>query len=216
MAVYELAAKTRSGVGKQYCKRLRRMSEIPCVVYGRSRGSISVQIPEQELRKALQTGAGENVIIQLNIAEDKESTEQTVIVRELQEHPVSGDILHVDFVGISLTEAVTVRVPVSVKGQAVGGVLEHVLWDVEVECLPTLIPDEIRIDVSELKIGDAIHVGDLALPEGVQAIEDAEAVVVMVEPPRIAEVEVPPEEAEAEEPEVIREKKEEEEEGEAG
>jgi large subunit ribosomal protein L25 len=140
-----------------------------------------------------------------------------VIIKEIQHHPIRDQILHVDFQEISLTEKLTVEVPIATKGEAEGvvkeeGVLEHVLWEVKVECLPTDIPEKIELEVTNMKIGDSVLVKDLQVPPGVKILDDAEQTVISVTPPY---VEKPAEEVAAEEitePELIREKKEKEEE----
>ena len=136
------------------------------------------------------------------------------LVKEIQYDPVSEEIIHVDFNEISLTEAIKVNVSIEVKGEAIGvkqegGSLEHVLWELEVECLPTNIPKNIEIDVSALKLGEAIHVKDIVFPAGVKPLNDQAAVVLHVAAPM--KEEAPAEAAEGEvktEPEVIKEKKE--------
>jgi len=136
------------------------------------------------------------------------------LVKEIQYHPVREEIIHVDFNEISLTETIKVNVPVQVKGEAVGvkqegGSLEHLLWEVEVECLPTNIPKEIQVDITALKLGEAIYVKDIIFPEGVKPLNDAGAIVLHVIAPM--KEEVPAEAIEGDavtEPEVIKEKKE--------
>ena len=163
-----LEALVRQGRGKQENRRLRKEDFIPAVVYRRGKETISLKVARKELARVLKTGRGENVLIALNVKEEGKTTskapkERIVIVKELQHHPVRGDLLHVDFHEISLTEKLKVNVPVKAKGQPVGvkldgGILEHALWEVEAECLPTEIPEQIEVEVSHLKIGDAIHI----------------------------------------------------------
>ncbi len=133
-----------------------------------------------------------------------------LIVKEEQREPVSDDLLHIDFHRISLTEAIEVKVLIVTKGEAVGvkeggGSLDHALWELDIFCLPTNIPEKIEIDISELNIGDAIYVKDIVLPEGVVTKHDPEAILASVVPP-MKEVEVPAEGEEEGEPEVIGEK----------
>ncbi|MDP3804287.1 MAG: 50S ribosomal protein L25, partial [Candidatus Omnitrophota bacterium] len=177
-------------------------------------------INEKELAQLLKAKAGANVLIGLKIDGDK-SKERTVLIKEVQRHPIKTQILHVDFQEISLTDKLTIDVPLVTKGEAEGvvkeeGVLEHVLWEIKVECLPADIPSKIEVDVTSLKIGDSILVKDIKVPAGVKILNAADQTVVTVKMPY---VEKPAEEA-AEavtEPELIREKKEKEEaEGEEG
>jgi large subunit ribosomal protein L25 len=140
------------------------------------------------------------------------------LIKEIQREPIRGLILHVDFNEISLTETLKVNVPLAAHGEAIGvkadgGTLEHVMWELQVECLPTNIPEKISVEVTNLKIGDAIYVKDIKIPEGVKVLTDPELIAMIVKPPK---VEVPKEEVPGEgaaEPELIRKKKETEEEG---
>jgi len=170
---------------------------------------------------------GENMIITLKVALDakKKADERPVLIKEIQSHPVSGEILHVDFNEISLTKRLTVKVPIHSKGEPVGvkqdgGTLEHILWEVEVECLPTEIPEKLEVDVAAMKIGDTVHVKDLAVPEGVVIKHEMEAIVLSVVPPHKEEVVAPEAGAAVEgaatsaEPEVIKKEKKVAEEGE--
>jgi large subunit ribosomal protein L25 len=159
---------------------------------------------------------GQSVVFHLNVLEgEKKLKDYSAIVKEEQHEPVSDDLVHIDFHRISLTEKIEVKVSVTTKGEAHGvkvdgGSLEHTLWELDVVCLPTNIPEKIEIDVTKLNIGDAVHVKDIVLPEGVTTKHDPEAILVLVVPP-MKEVEAPAEEQG--EPEVIGEKKEIEEEG---
>ncbi|MBU1006350.1 MAG: 50S ribosomal protein L25, partial [Candidatus Omnitrophica bacterium] len=138
----------------------------------------------------------------------------TVVLKEVQKDPIKDCLLHVDFQEISLTETLKVNVPIAAKGEAIGvkqdgGVLQHILWEVEVQCLPTNIPEKIEINISGLKMGDALHVKDIVMPEGVKILEDPEAVVFSVEhPKKVEDVIAASAEGAMEEPEVIKEKKE--------
>ena len=140
----------------------------------------------------------------------KKEKDKTVIIKEMQHHPLTGDILHVDFNQISLTQTIKVSVPLAVKGEAVGvkegGVLEHVLWELEVECLPREIPEKIEVEVSGLKINDSLFVKDIVVPKGIKVLNDPELIAISVKPPIKPAVEVAVEAATAE-PEVIKQKK---------
>lgn len=217
-----LNAEVRSSTGKTAAKSLRRKDVIPAVVYKGGKEAIKLQLAVRALNEILHTKAGENVIVTLKIADGANKTkDKTVLIKEIQREPIRGLILHVDFSEISLTETLKVNVPLAVRGEPVGvkadgGILEHIMWELQVECLPTAIPEKIDVDVSAMKIGDAIYVKNITTPEGVKLITDPELIALIVKPPK---VEVPKEEAAAEgavEPELIRKKKEVEEEGEEG
>jgi large subunit ribosomal protein L25 len=220
MATVALEATPRSGIGKQVAKHLRVDGQVPAVVYRSGQTTVPLAVEQRALAQVLKTSAGENVLITLHIQrpEGKGSgaaEERTVMIREIQKHPITGAMLHVDFHEVLLTERIKVKVPIVTKGEPVGvkqdgGVLDHLLWELEIECLPTQIPEQIEVDVAALKIGDSIPVKALALPEGVTALADAEAPVVAVAAPQIEKVEEPAE-AVAAEPEVLKQKKVEEE-----
>ena len=217
-----LKAELRSGTGKTVAKDLRKRSLVPANVYKKgAKAAVNLQISIEELKEILHTKAGENVIITLKISGDTGMKDKTVLIKEIQREPIKDGILHVDFHEISLTEALKVNVPLSSRGEPVGvkvdsGILEHIMWELQVECLPTAIPEKIEVDVSAMKIGDSVFVKNIIVPEGVKVLNDPELIAMIVKPPK---VEVPKEAVEegAAEPELIRKKKEEatEEEGKA-
>ena len=213
-----LKAGARSATGKKVAKDLRNKGLVPANVYKAGKGALNLQVSIDDLYEVLHTKAGENVIITLKIEGLGSAKDKTVLIKEIQRHPVKGAILHVDFNEISLTEALKVNVPLASHGEPVGvkidgGVLEHVIRELQVECLPTAIPEKIEVDVSALSIGDAIHIKDIKIPEGIKVLNDPELIAMIVKPPK---VEAPKEEVvEGEvEPELIRKKKEEVPEGE--
>lgn len=209
-----LKADVRSASGKKTAKDLRRKGVIPANVYKGGKPAMSLAVNVDDLTEVLHTGAGENVIITLKIAGPDSPKDKTVVIKEIQREPIKNGILHVDFGEISLTETLKVDVPLHARGEpagvkADGGILEHVIRELHVECLPTAIPEKIEVDVSAMKIGDSIFVKDIRVPEGVKVLNDPELIVLIVKAPKI---EVPKEEAletESAEPELIRKKKEE-------
>ncbi len=223
-----LNTQARETIGKGACKKLRQKDMIPAVVYKQGQKTLSIQVETAEFIHALHTSAGENAIITLEFPSSKKETPagkqtgktkgsagaKTVIIKEIQYHPIKENILHVDFQEISLTEKITVNVPIVLKGESVGvktdgGVLEHITKELEVECLPTQIPEKIELNVEQMKIGDIVHIKELATPAEIKVLTDSEQAVVSVSPPAKEEEILPPEEAaeEAQEPEVIAEKK---------
>jgi large subunit ribosomal protein L25 len=216
-AVYlEAQLREEAQIGKN--KALRRQNLVPCVVYGEGKKTLALKIDRSHLVKFMHAHhGGENMIITLKVGspDHKKAEEKPVLIKEMQMHPVSGDILHVDFNEISLTKRLTVQVPIKHKGEAVGvkqdgGTLEQILWEVDVECLPTQIPEKLEVDVANMKIGDSIHVRDLVAPADVVIKHDAEAIVFSLVPPH--KEELPAEAgaeggAEAAEPEVIKKEK---------
>lgn len=209
-----LKAEIRKETGKRVAKDLRAKGMIPANVYKGGKAATSLTVSNVVLKEILHTKAGENALITLKISEaDVSLKDRTVLIKEIQRHPVSDNILHVDFNEISLTEMLKVNVPLVAKGEAIGvkidgGILEHVLRELTVECLPTAIPEKIEISVTDLKIGGHILVKDISVPEGVKVLNDGDLIALIVKAPKI---EVPKEEAAvpgAEEPELIRKKKE--------
>jgi len=222
MDFVDLKANVREERGKERSKNLREKGFVPAIVYKKGSDTASLSIDKKDLLRALHTEAGENVIVRLHIEGAKKAKERTVILKEIQRDPVKDNLLHVDFQEISLTETLKVKVPVSGKGEAIGvkqdeGILQQIMWELEIECLPTNIPEKIEIDITNLKIGDTIHIKGVQAPEGVKILDDPESVVFSVEHPKAVEdIVAAPAEGGLEEPELIREKKEEEVEGEEG
>lgn len=217
MDFVELKAGLREEKGKEQNKKLRNTGMVPGVVYRKGEQTLSLKIDSKSLSKALHTEAGENVIIKLFVEGDKKKKERIVVIKEIQKDPVKDAFVHLDLNEISLTETLKVKVPIVSKGEAVGvkqegGVLQHVMWEVEVECLPTNIPDKIEVDIANLKIGGTLSIKDIPPSEGVKILADPESIVFSVEHVKAVEEAVAaPAEGEALEPELIREKKEKEE-----
>ena len=209
-----LEAELRDGAGRAKAKDLRDSGYLPSVVYFHGKDALSIKIKRSALLKLVHQHRLESTIINLKVKDDKKANGRPCIVKEIQYHPVREDIIHIDFNEISLTESIKVNVPIQVKGEAVGvkqegGSLEHLLWEVEVECLPTSIPKNIEVDISALKMGEAIHIKDIIFPPGIKPLNDQTAIVLHVVAPM--KEEAPAEAVEGEtkaEPEVIKEKKE--------
>lgn len=210
-----LDAESRKETGKSRVNDLRDAGFIPAVVYAKDKGSLALKISHSQLIKLVHQHRLENTIINLKVdSQAKQAKARPCLIKEIQYHPVTGDILHVDFNEISLTKVIKINVPVVAKGEPVGvkqegGSLEHILWEIEVECLPTDIPQSIEVDVSHLKMGEAVHIKDIAIPVKIKVLNSPEAIVLSVAAP--IKEEVPAEAVEGEvktEPEVIKEKKE--------
>jgi large subunit ribosomal protein L25 len=213
MKEIELRAKPREESGKEYAKKLRKNGFVPAVLYGPETKTLALEVETKSFLSLLRGGLGENVIITL-LLDDKKDSQRKVLVREVQRDPVTGAILHLDFHQISLTKKLTIQVPIHLMGTPVGvddgGILQHALRDLEIECLPTTIPEKIEVDVSHLKIGDSVHVADIKV-ENAEILSDSKSSIVSVVPPTVfKEPEVAAPVAE-EEPEVIGEKEGEEE-----
>lgn len=213
MATVDLTGELRSETGKEAAKRLRRARRIPGVVYGGAQGPVPVTVDPLALLAL--TGAGENVLINLALQGGDAPRQALVILKELQLDPVKGSPLHVDFLEISMEKKVRVEVRVVLTGEATGvknkgGILEHTLRTLTVECLPMSIPERILVDVSGLDVGDAIHVRELPVSEGARILDDEGRVVASVVA-MAAEEEAPAAvEETAGEPEVVGKKEKEE------
>lgn len=179
MAEIKLQATTGRGLGSGPAKRIRVEGKVPGVVYGLDADPIPVTVEWKPLREALTTEAGLNALIDLEIDGDVALT----IVKEMQRHPIRGDVLHIDFLRVSADAEITVEVPVLLEGEAKAvadenGVIDHVLFTLSINAKPADIPNEIVVDISEMAIGDAIRVEDLKLPSGVSTDVDGEEAIV--------------------------------------
>ncbi len=212
----ELAVDRRTESGKGAARSLRRAGRIPAVLYGGGR-SILLSLDPTALTKLLHSAAGENTLIELTGAGLHEG-ERLAILREVQHDPLTGKPLHVDLFEVALDRAIRLKIHVEIIGETPlgvkeGGVVQHGLREVEVECLPSLIPDAVKVDASLLKQGDAIHVRDLQLGQGIRLLDDPGLVVVSVTTPmseeKLAEL-LTATPKETKEPELLAKKKEEE------
>lgn len=188
-----LHAQTRESRGKGPSRQIRGTGSIPAVMYGEGE-NISLTLDPRELRQLLSTEAGTNALMRLRV-EGGDATERLVMVRDIQNDPVKGDIFHVDLYRISMDREIEVDVPIELEGTPIGvlqddGYLGQLLSAITVRCLPTAIPSSVKIDVTDMGLGAVIHVKNLELPSGVELItesEEAVASVTMV----TAEVEAP-------------------------
>jgi large subunit ribosomal protein L25 len=181
----QLRVEMRVGVGKGVARKLRAAGRIPGVIYGRAVEPVIVSLDPTALRRSLaRSEAGLNTLFSLEIAGGGALDGKPVLIRDLQRDPVRGAYLHADLFAVDLLQKIEVRVPIHLIGKAkgveFGGILDHSLREIELECLPTAIPREIQVDVSELAVGDSLHVRDLALPAGVELRSDADLSVVSV------------------------------------
>ncbi len=193
------------GATKSELSNLRSSDRVPAVVYGRGKDTIHVLLEGRTLRQALSSGS--NAIIELEVDGEEGSATETVMFKDIQRNILFSDrILHVDFIRISLTEKRLVDVPLQVEGDAPGvkegGVLQILLREIEIYCLPTAIPDVLEIDISSLNIGESLTAKDIQLPEEVELKTDPEETVVLIaSPAEVEEVEGEEEAAEGEEEE---------------
>lgn len=196
-------------------KKLRTAGRIPAVIYGRQAKPQSLEVNSKEMENLIHHSVSENLLVDLAVKDDSRP-KRLALVQEVQHHPLSGNILHVDFHEVAENEKVTVQVPVETSGEAVGvktggGVLEHVLFKIKARALPKDLPEFVTVDVSNLNIGQAIHLGEIQAPPGVEFIGDKNIPVIAVAAPRTEEEEAAEAAAAAApgEVEMIKEKKEE-------
>lgn len=196
-------------------KKLRASGRIPAVIYGRQTQAQNLEVSAKDLENLIHHSVSENLLVDLEVKDDARP-KRLALVQEIQHHPLSGKVLHVDFHEVAENEKVTVMVPVETVGEAVGvktggGVLEHVLFKIKARSLPKDLPEVITVDVSHLNIGQAVHLGEIKAPEGVEILGDKQIPVISVAQPRTEEEEAA-EAAEAAaapgEVEMIKEKKE--------
>jgi len=219
MKSVSLSAAPRALGRRAGAKALRAAGRIPAVIYGRQAKPQNLELSSKEITDLIHHSVSENLLVDLAVKDDARP-KRLALVQEIQHHPLSGKVLHVDFHEVAENEKVSIMVPVEGSGEAVGvktdgGVLEHVLFKIRIRGLPKDLPEIITVDVSQLKIGQSIHLGDIPAPPGTEIIGDKKVPVIAVSAPRTEEEEAA-EAAEAATPgevEMIKEKKEEGEEG---
>lgn len=187
MSETALVVEAREGLGKGAARKLRAAGRIPAVLYGRGRDSLALALDPRALDRILRA-SGANTLLDLTVEGHPELKDTVALVKDLQRDPLRGAILHADLYAVDLTRTVTVDVPVHLLGRPrgldFGGILEHTLREVALECLPRAIPEAIEVDVTALEVGDVVHVRDLALPEGVTLVTDGDLGVVHVALPQ--------------------------------
>lgn len=190
----KLVAEQREGTGKGVARKLRATGRVPAVLYGGGMDPMALSVDARELYHLMHTGAGANVLVDLVV----DGKKHLALPREVQRDYIKGTFVHVDFLAVRADEKITVSVPLRVVGESLGvkagGVIEHHLWELQVECLPTDVPDAIEADVSMLEIGMSLRVSDLTAPSGTTILTGPDESVVAVQQPQ-ARIEL--EEAEA-------------------
>jgi large subunit ribosomal protein L25 len=207
----KLKAEKRTVIGRNAIKKIKKEGLVPGVIYGSQAEPIALQVESRALTNVLAHASNEHVLVELEIADDGQSSTRLALIQEVQHHPLKRQLLHVDFHAVSATEKITSEVPIEAFGDPIGvrtfgGLLEYSLRSLEVECFPQDLPDIIRLDVSNLNIGESLHVRDIPLSSGVEALTDADLTVVSVVASRVGEEVVETAETPTA-PEVITEKK---------
>jgi large subunit ribosomal protein L25 len=205
----KLKAEQRTATGRSAARKLKAQGTVPAVVYGGKNKPQPLQVSARDINAMLSHASGENILVELEMT----GGNRLALVQEIQHAPVGGRILHIDFHAVSMDEKIHADVPLESTGTAngvknFGGLLEQSLRSLSIECLPRDLPDRITVDVSELNIGDAIHVRDIPLPGGVVAKAQGELTAFSVVAPAVEEAPVAEVvEGAAAGPEVITEKK---------
>jgi large subunit ribosomal protein L25 len=209
MATASLSATRRSGTGKGNARALRREGQIPAVIYGHARESQPLAISARDLEKLLSHISADNTVVEIAV----DGGTSRALIREIQRHPFKRAILHVDFQEIVAGEKMTVRVPLRLIGTPVGvrlggGIIDHTLRELTISVDPASMPNQIEVDITDLELGQSIHVAGIKVPDGVTVLDEPGAAVVVIATPRAAvETVVAEVEPTSAEPEVIRAKK---------
>jgi large subunit ribosomal protein L25 len=194
----KLVAEKREGTGKGVARKLRASGRVPAVLYGQGIDATAVSVDAKDLYHVLHSG-GVNVLLDLVV----DDTSHLALARDVRRDHIHGRFIHVDFLAVSRTETIALSIPIRPVGESVGvkagGVLEHHLWELQVECLPGNVPEAIEADITALAVGDSLKVSDLVTPEGVTVLSPLDESVLAVVQPQAREVEeVPIEEVEGE------------------
>jgi large subunit ribosomal protein L25 len=218
MKSQKLSAFPRTSVRRKGSKAVRASGRIPANIYGKTAAPQNLEVESVAFKDLVHIAHSEIILVDLAVAGDARA-ERLALIQDVQHHPLTGDILHVDFHEVQPTEKVTIKVPVEAVGEAVGvksggGTLEHVLLKLRIRALPKDLPEQINVDVSALEVGKSIHIGDIKAPEGVEILGDKHITVLAVaapvtEAPAAADATAAAAAGEAKQPEMIKEKKEE-------
>ncbi|HUJ10526.1 MAG TPA: 50S ribosomal protein L25 [Verrucomicrobiae bacterium] len=217
----QIKAKARTEIGRGAVKRMRTQGVVPGVIYGAHSKPLNVAVALQDLENALHHATGENMLVDLQVDQDGKTDNRLALIQEVQHHPYEDTILHIDFHEVRATEKLRANVAARPIGEPAGvktggGVLEYVMRELRVECLPKDLPSIIEVNVEKLEIGQSVHVGEIAVPAGVTVLDDKDQTVFLVAAPITEEELAAMTEAAAApagEPEVITAKAEEGEEG---
>jgi len=216
MKSLSLKAFPRALAKRSRVRKLRAGGRVPAIIYGRQTQPQNLEVGLKEIEDLIHQSVSETILVDLAV-EGEATGQRLALVQEVQHHPLSGKVLHVDFHQVAENEKVTVTVPVETTGEAAGvktggGVLEHVLFKIKIRALPRELPEVITVDVTPLEIGQSIHLGEIPLPAGVEVVGDKKIPVISVAAPITEAQEAAALEAATTplaEPEVLKEKKEE-------
>ncbi|HYA88897.1 MAG TPA: 50S ribosomal protein L25 [Nitrospirota bacterium] len=181
-----LTAQVREKAGKGVARGLRRNQIVPAVLYSHGK-SMPISMDNKDVTKILNSEGGEHALINLKVEGGKEGAEKLALIKDYQLDPRNGELIHVDLMEVAMNEKVKIPVAVYLAGSSIGvkegGILQHSLREVEIECLPTQIPEHLEINISALKVNESLHVRDIQVAEGVRILTDGDATVVTIQPP---------------------------------
>lgn len=190
MARPVLDARPRQTKGKEAAKKLRKNKELPAIFYGPNTEPVKLAVDYLELERIIKQFSGENIILDLKVQSDTGSESKSAILKDLQIDPIKDSYLHADFYEISMDREITVNIPIHLVNAPVGvsngGILQHIKRELAITCLPDKLVDTLEVDVSALDIGDAVHVSDVGLPEGITCLDDGHHSVAVVAAPTVA------------------------------
>ncbi|PTX93429.1 50S ribosomal protein L25 [Spartobacteria bacterium LR76] len=207
----KLSARPRVEAGRNAVKQVRARGAVPAVIYGAKDEPANLEVSLKEIKQLLAHAVGENILVDLQIEENGKTTNRLSLIQEIQHHPVKGEVIHVDFHAVSATEEIEAEVVLEPVGESIGvktygGLLQQNLRALAISCLPQNLPEIISVDVSNLNVGESLHIRDIKLPAGVTATGDAELTVFLVSEPTVADESASSADAPTA-PEVIKEKK---------
>ena len=207
----KLSARPRLEAGRNAVGKVRARGAIPAVIYGAKDAATNLEVDRKDIEKLLSRAVGENILVELEIRDGGKTSTRISLIQEVQHHPVRGEIIHIDFHAVSMTEEIDAEVVLEPEGEPIGvktfgGLLQQNMRSLPIRCLPQNLPEIIIVDVSGLNVGEYLHVRDIKLPTGVVAVPDGDLTVFLVSEPTVAEEPIVAAEEPAA-PEVIKEKK---------
>lgn len=205
----KLSARPRAEAGRNAVKQVRTRGSVPAVIYGGKDAPANLEVSLKEINSLLAHAVGENILVDLEINDGGKTTNRLSLIQEVQHHPVRGDVIHIDFHAVSMTEEIEAEIVLEPAGEPVGvktfgGLLQQNMRTLPIKCLPKDLPELITVDVSALNVGESLHVKDIPLPSGVSAAIDGDLTVFLVSEPTVA---VEPVATATAAPEVLKEKK---------
>ena len=181
-----LTAQVREKAGKGVARGLRRNQMVPAVLYSHGK-SMPISMGNKDVTKILNTEGGEHALINLKLEGGNGGADKLALIKDYQIDPRNGALIHVDLMEVAMNEKVKIPVAVHLTGASIGvkegGILQHGVREVEVECLPNQIPEHLQVNISELKVNESLHVRDIKVAEGVKILTDGDATVVTIQPP---------------------------------